>query len=86
VAKIVTVFPEDRNSYMHSFNAIFRYWPGKVSSYSGFERITVISSSVLGIFHFLGGFPYHNSSKTGSVLAFRWKREDCRDEYRPLSN
>jgi hypothetical protein len=86
LAKIVAVFQEDGNSYMLSFNVIWHSWPGKFSSYNGFGRITVLLPSVLDIVHYLGCFSYHNCSKTGSVLAFRWTREDCRDEYRPLSN
>jgi hypothetical protein len=87
LAKIVAVFQEDGNSYMHSFNVIYRSWPGKFSGCNEFRRITVILPSVLDIFHYFGGFfLYHTCSKTGSVLAFRWTREECRDEYRPLSN
>jgi len=56
LAKIVAVFQGDENLYMHSFNVIYRSWPGKFSGYNEFRRITVILPSVLDIFHYLGGF------------------------------
>ena len=89
LAKIVAVFQEDRNSFMHSCKVIYRSWPGKFSSFNGFGRITVILPSVLDIVHHLGGgggCSYHNCSNTGSVLPFRWTRKDYHDECRPLSN